>query len=191
MKGVWELDGVEGNYKASYAVERTSAVHMLSVDDYADSVDSQPEHAWVLLGARPPAAKGAAQQPAARAPTAAPAPTPAALGKRKAPTSAAGSSSAATGAAGSLTHTAATQAAPVAPTPTPRALGKRKAAIDPTPAAGSSSAAGSAAGSSTVPTRQAPRRQQNPSPAPPDISKLSAKQLAELQVAIAHRMQQQ
>ena len=53
-KGEWELDGMQGNFKATYASDKSTAVHMLAFDDYADSVEGQPEHAWVLLG-EPPA----------------------------------------------------------------------------------------------------------------------------------------
>jgi hypothetical protein len=43
----------EGNFKASYAAEGSTAVHQLMMDDYAESVESQPLHAWVLLGKLP------------------------------------------------------------------------------------------------------------------------------------------
>jgi hypothetical protein len=178
-KSEWELDGVQGNFKASYAAEGTTAVHMLSAEDYANSVDGQPEHMWVLLGSSPPAATEPTQQPAA------PAATPAGHGKSKspaAPTTAAGNSSAA-GSSTAPTRNA-QQKQQKAP-PSPAVLGKRKAPVTCTPAAGSSSAAGS----STAPTRNA---QQKASPSPAlDLSKLSAKQLADLQVAIAHQLQQQ
>ena len=50
-----------GNFKAQYVSDgNTKAVHMLSVDDYADSMEGQQEHSWVLLGKKPPVAPAAA-----------------------------------------------------------------------------------------------------------------------------------
>ena len=34
-KGDYELEGVKGNFKAKYASDNSTAVHMLSIDDYA------------------------------------------------------------------------------------------------------------------------------------------------------------
>jgi len=74
-KGDWELDGVSGNFKATY--DGDTAVHALDVEDYADSVEGQPEHAWVLLDKVPaalPKPKEATTEP----------PASKAAGKRKA-----------------------------------------------------------------------------------------------------------
>jgi len=91
-KGDWELDGVSGNFKATY--DGDTAVHALDVEDYADSVEGQPEHAWVLLDKVPaalPKPKEATTEP----------PASKAAGKRKARSadSGAGSSSGAAGGA--------------------------------------------------------------------------------------------
>jgi hypothetical protein len=59
-KGDYELEGVKGNFKAKYASDNSTAVHMLSIDDYAESVEDPTEHSWVLLGEKPPAAPLAA-----------------------------------------------------------------------------------------------------------------------------------
>ena len=40
-KGEWELEGIEGNFKVSYAVEATTAVHVLRTNEYAESADEQ------------------------------------------------------------------------------------------------------------------------------------------------------
>ena len=65
-KGDYELEGVKGNFKAKYASDNSTAVHMLSIDDYAESVEDPTEHSWVLLGEKPlvapPAAPPAAPQ---------------------------------------------------------------------------------------------------------------------------------
>jgi hypothetical protein len=49
---------VQGNYKATYSTDGATAVHNLSMAEYADSVEGQAEHAWVLLGKKPAAATG-------------------------------------------------------------------------------------------------------------------------------------
>ena len=54
-KGDYEMEGVKGNFKAKYASDNSTAVHMLSIDDYAESVEDPTEHSWVLLGEKPPA----------------------------------------------------------------------------------------------------------------------------------------
>ena len=51
---------MKGNFKAKYASDNSTAVHMLSIDDYAESVEDPTEHSWVLLGEKPPAAPVAA-----------------------------------------------------------------------------------------------------------------------------------
>jgi hypothetical protein len=65
-KGDYELEGVKGNFMAKYVSDSSTAVHMLSIDDYAESVEDPTEHSWVLLGEKPlvapPAAPPAAPQ---------------------------------------------------------------------------------------------------------------------------------
>ena len=152
-KGDWELEGMEGNFKASYAAEGSTAVHQLMMDDNAESVESQPLHAWVLLS-KPPAAL----PPAPAASTPAAADTPLAL-RGPADTSIVATPAASSSAAPALSE---------------RALGKRRVSHMAPP---------------TVPT--APTA--SPPTAPPqlDWGSFSADQLAQVQVAIAHAMQQQ
>ena len=89
-KGNYTLEFIKGNFKAKYASNGNTAVHLLRFDGYAESVEGEPELAWVLLGETPPSAPPAAPSAVPPLPLPAPAPTPA-----QAPLSAAGAMSAA------------------------------------------------------------------------------------------------
>ena len=178
-KGEYELEGVKGNFKAKYA-DGSEAVHVLSADGYAESVEGEPELAWVLLGKKPPAAPAASAAPSAARQLALPAPTPQAEtveppapatagrtknGKAKAPPSAQGapSSSSEAGPSSAAYPPSAVYADGEQP---PAARGRKRSRE-----------------AAAVPPPEPPR-----AVSMPDISSYSAAQLAELQVRIAQQL---
>ena len=140
------------------------AVHMLSADDYAESVEGQQERSWVLLGEKPPAA------PPAAAPLALTLTTPAPQATTPGPS----------------TEAAATAGR--------RDKGKNKALPMAVAARSSRDAPGESAGSSHDHAKKRAREPATVEAAPAalpaiDIGSLSAAQLAELQVRIAQQLQ--
>eukprot|EP00966_Prymnesium_polylepis_P198586 4602480-Prymnesium_polylepis.1 len=187
-KGDWELEGTHGNFKASYGGGAgDTAVHLLTAEGYATSVEGEPECAWVLLGKPPPAAAASSAAP----PLALPAPTLAAKTPTRRALMLMGPPAAA----------AEEPAVAAAPAST-RGAGKKKAAAEPTAGssgAGSSGAGSSGAGPSGVGSSgvgrgakgRASEAATEAAPAPPalDLRALSAAQLADMQCQIALLLQ--